>query len=69
MTEIREHSQNGLATLVSSEGWDVLMLNYLPRLGHGAVTQLHKHTETKEVFVLQSRTRQGLLCHQGRSSF
>ncbi len=28
------------------------MLNYLPRLGHGAVTQLHKHSETKETFVL-----------------
>lgn len=52
MLEIKDYDGEGLATLVNGTGWDVLMLNYLPRLGHGAVTQLHKHTETKETFVL-----------------
>ena len=52
MLEIKEHNKNGLATLVNGGNWDVLMLNYLPRLGHGGVTQLHMHSETKETFVL-----------------
>jgi hypothetical protein len=52
MLEIKEYNEDGLATLVNGGGWDVLMLNYLPRLAHGAVTNLHKHTETKESFVL-----------------
>lgn len=52
MLEIKEHNENGLATLVNGGHWDVLMLNYLPRLGHGGVTQLHMHSETKETFVL-----------------
>lgn len=52
MLEIRDYDGEGLSTLVGGGGWDVLMLNYLPRLGHGAITQLHKHTETKETFVL-----------------
>ncbi len=52
MLTIKEYNENGLATLVNGGGWDVLMLNYLPRLGHGAVTQLHRHSETKETFVL-----------------
>ncbi len=52
--EIKEHGESGLAALIGGGGWDVLMLNYLPRLGHGAVTQLHRHSETKEVFVLLS---------------
>jgi quercetin dioxygenase-like cupin family protein len=52
MLEINEYNEDGLATLANGGGWDVLMLNYLPRLGHGAVTQLHRHTETKETFVL-----------------
>lgn len=52
MLEIKAYNEDGLATLVNGGEWDVLMLNYLPRLGHGAVTQLHRHTETKETFVL-----------------
>ena len=52
MLEIKEYNEDGLATLVNGGGWDVLMLNYLPRLGHGGVTQLHKHSETRETFVL-----------------
>ena len=52
MIEIKEYNENGLATLVNGGAWDVLMLNYLPRLGHGGVTQLHMHSETKETFVL-----------------
>ena len=52
MLEIKEYNENGLATLVSGGNWDVLMLNYLPRLGHGGVKQLHMHSETRETFVL-----------------
>ena len=52
MLEIKEYNENGLATLVSGGTWDVLMLNYLPRLGHGGVKQLHMHSETRETFVL-----------------
>ena len=52
MVEIKEYNENGLATLVNGGTWDVLMLNYLPRLGHGGVKQLHMHSETKESFVL-----------------
>ena len=52
MLTIKEYNEDGLATLVNGGGWDVLMLNYLPRLGHGGVKQLHKHSETKETFVL-----------------
>ncbi len=54
LMEIQEHNGEGLATLVEGHGWNVLLLNPLPRLAHGAVTQLHKHTETKETFVLLS---------------
>ena len=50
--EKASYSENGLGTLVEGGAWNVLMLNYLPRLAHGAVTNLHKHTETKESFVL-----------------
>lgn len=52
MLEIKGYNEEGLETLVNGGGWDVLMLNYLPRLGHGGVTQLHRHSETKETFVL-----------------
>ena len=50
--EIARYDGEGLATLVDGGGWNVLVLNFLPRLGHGAVAQLHCHTETKESFVL-----------------
>ena len=60
MLEIKDYDGEGLATLVSGGGWDVLMLNYLPRLGHGAVTQLHRHTETKE--TKRARVRE-FCCH------
>lgn len=52
MLEIKDYNEEGLSTMVNGGDWDVLMLNYLPRLGHGGVTQLHKHSETKETFVL-----------------
>lgn len=54
MLEIKAYNENGLETMVNGGNWDVLMLNYLPRLGHGGVKQLHKHSETKETFVLLS---------------
>ncbi len=54
LMEIQEYQGEGLATLVEGDGWNVLLLNPLPRLAHGAVTQLHKHTKTKETFVLLS---------------
>ncbi len=52
LLKIQQYDGEGLDYLVHGDGWDVLLLNHLPRLGHGAVTQLHKHTETKETFVL-----------------
>ncbi len=56
LLQIQSHEESGLSTLVEGNGWNVLLLNHLPRLSHGAVTQLHKHTQTKETFVLLSGT-------------
>lgn len=52
MLTIKDYQEEGLCPMVNGGAWDVLMLNYLPRLGHGGVTQLHMHSETKETFVL-----------------
>ena len=48
-----EYTAEGLSpALTSEDGWDIMMLKCLPRLMQGNVKDMHKHTETRECFVL-----------------
>ena len=42
----------GLVTAVEGGTWNVLMLNFLPHIAPHTLDNMHKHTETKETFVL-----------------
>ena len=52
LLEQRRYEGQGMDTAVEGGSWNVMFLNYLPRLGYGGVDNMHMHTETKETFVL-----------------
>ena len=50
--EIYGHQGEGIGGAAAFEGWEVLILNYLPRLAPRAVMDMQRHTETDEMFIL-----------------
>mgnify|MGYP002586390088 CR=1 FL=1 len=50
--EIYGHQGEGIGGAATFEGWQVLILNYLPRLAPRTVMDLQRHTETDEMFIL-----------------
>lgn len=43
------HQGEGIGGAAAFEGWEVLILNYLPRLAPRAVMDMQRHTETDEM--------------------
>ena len=54
IVKIAEYSGEGIGGVTESEHWSVLLLNYLPRLAPDALTDMQKHRETDECFILLS---------------
>jgi len=52
LLEIQEYIGEGYKPLVDFESWRVAMLNYSPALRPDQLTQMQRHNETDEVFVL-----------------
>ena len=52
LLEIQEYIGEGYKPLVDFESWRVAMLNYSPALLPDQLTQMQRHNETDEVFVL-----------------
>ncbi len=50
--EICKHDEEGYKSLVDFETWRVAVLNYSPTLLPENLTQMQRHNETDEVFVL-----------------
>lgn len=51
---IAEYEGQGIGGETSSDGWNVLLLNYLPRLQPDKIETMQKHIDTDECFVLLS---------------
>jgi ureidoglycolate hydrolase len=52
LLEIQDYTEDGYSPLVDFENWRVAMLNYSPELLPEKLTQMQRHNETDEVFVL-----------------
>ena len=52
LLEIQDYAGEGYKPLVDFESWRVAMLNYSPALLPEKLTQMQRHNETDEVFVL-----------------
>jgi len=52
LVEIHEHNQPDYKPLVDFQSWRVALINYTAELLPGKITQMQKHSETDEVFVL-----------------
>ena len=52
LLEIREHTGSDYLPLIDYGAWRVAVLNYVPHLAADKLTNLQRHDETDEVFVL-----------------
>ena len=52
LLNISSHDEGGIGGIVNGRGYDVLLLNYLPRLHWDRIDDMQRHLETDECFVL-----------------
>lgn len=52
MVEVFAHEGGGFKAVMEFESWRVAIINHAPHMCREAITQLSRHLETDEVFVL-----------------
>ena len=52
LLEVREHTQKGYRPVIDYGGWRVAVLNHAEELRCENLTEMQRHNETDEVFVL-----------------